>query len=428
MSFYTSLSGLQAAQTDMSTISHNLANVATNGFKKSRAEFADVIASNAGTSPNMQIGLGTVSRGARQQFGEGNLVQSTSALDMAISGDGFFMVKPDPAAARINYTRNGSFRVNDAREVTDGNGAQLLVYPVDGSGAVIGTTAASMTGLVLPATSGTPIATSRVGLGVNLNAQSAVPAAAAFDRFDPASYNQSIQTKIFDANGNPLTLVSYYRRETPPVTTAAGAPADLSSTWSVHSFVSDQPMTAAGSDMISLSFDASGTLTAPTAATTFDAFTPASSGVAQSFMLDVASGTSQLTQPFKLAGQSQDGWPAGQFENVTVDTNGIVKASYSNGDIRALGQVALATFTDPAGLKQLGSNYWSATGLSGAARLGGPDDNGFGKLMSNTIEHSNVDITEELVNLIAAQRNFQANSKALDTASQISQTIFNIRN
>ena len=112
---------------------------------------------------------------------------------------------------------------------------------------------------------------------------------------------------------------------------------------------------------------------------------------------------------------------------MTIDEKGIVKASFSNGDTQALGQVMLANFSNPEGLRQLGNSYWSSTGVSGEAKLGEAGSNGFGNLMSGTIERSNVDITEELVSLIAAQRNFQANSKALDTASQISQTIFNIR-
>lgn len=423
MSFYTSLSGLQAAQTDMATISHNLANVATNGFKKSRTEFADVMASNFTTSPNMQIGQGTVAKGSRQQFGEGNLIQSTSALDLAISGDGFFMVKPRTGAANIDYTRNGAFRVNDDHQVVDGNGQQLQVFPVDGSGTVVASTAQSMVGLTLPATSGTATPTAKVALGVNLNAQSAVPATKAFDRFDATSYNQSTQTTVFDASGNPMTMVSYFKRETPPAATTGV----LSSTWSVYSFVDDQPMTASGKGQVPLTFDAAGKLTSPAGATQFDPFTPQGSGVEQQITLDVSKGTSQLAAPFKIAAQSQDGKAIGQFQSVTVDTEGKVKAAYSNGDVKTLGQVALATFSDPTGLRQMGNSYWTATGLSGAPRLGSANANGFGSMMANTIERSNVDITEELVDLIAAQRNFQANSKALDTASQISQTIFNIR-
>ena len=134
MSFYTSLSGLQASQTEMSTISHNLANVSTNGFKKSRTEFADVIASSVSLNPAQQIGSGTVVQGNRQQFSQGNLIQSANALDLAVSGDGFFVVKPSTTSLNVNYTRNGGFLVDADRYVVDSNGSHLQVYPVDGSG------------------------------------------------------------------------------------------------------------------------------------------------------------------------------------------------------------------------------------------------------------------------------------------------------
>ncbi|KAK0349828.1 hypothetical protein LTR94_031491, partial [Friedmanniomyces endolithicus] len=142
MSFFTALSGLQAMQTDMATISHNLANVSTTGFKKSRAEFADVIASNLAVAPTQMVGSGTVVKGNRQQFGEGNLVQSSSSLDIAIAGDGFFALKPDPNKQGLAFTRNGSLRVDANQFVTDAQGARLQVYPVDGNGNVIATTRA----------------------------------------------------------------------------------------------------------------------------------------------------------------------------------------------------------------------------------------------------------------------------------------------
>jgi len=421
MSFYTSLSGLQAAQTDMSTISHNLANVATNGFKKSRSEFADVIASSVTKSPTAMVGSGTVVKANRQQFGQGNLIQSANALDLAVSGDGFFAVKPDADQAKVNFTRNGGFMVDAQRNVVDGNGSHLQVYPVDGSGAVVASGLDSTISLRLPETSGVAVATARVGYSANLSSNAAIPTTATFDRFDPASYNQSTQSTIFDASGNALTMTSYFRRET-----AAGA-AGGTSTWSVHSFVGDQPLTTGGAASTTLTFDAAGVLTAG-AATTFDEITPAGATLPQAITLDFGAATTQRASPFNVASRSQDGKAVGLIEGVTVDADGVVKASFSNGDIQSLGKVALVNFTNPTGLRQLGDSYWSPTGISGEPLAGVAGTGGFGNLMSGTIERSNVDITEELVGLIAAQRNFQANAKALDTASQISQTIFNIRN
>jgi flagellar hook protein FlgE len=415
MSFYTSLSGLQASQTEMNAISHNLANVATNGFKKSRTAFADVIASSVNLSPTMMVGSGTVVKGNIQQFSQGNLVQSTSSLDLAISGDGFFAIKPQLDGAKVNFTRNGSFTVDPDRYVTDADGNFLQVYPVDGSGAVVATGLDQTINLRLPATSGTAVPTSLVNMTVNLPSSAGSPATATFDRFDPSSYNNSTSTTVYDATGNPQTMTSYFKRDT-----AAG-------NWSVYSFIGDQQLTSGGADHVTVTFDASGVISSPTGATTFDPVTPAGAAAAQTIAFNLGAATTQLAQPFNVASRSQDGAAVGQIEGVTVDSDGIVRASFSNGDVQALGKVVLANFTNPTGLRQLGNSTWAATGISGEPKLGSPGIDGFGNLMSSTIERSNVDITEELVNLIAAQRNFQANAKALDTASQISETIFNIR-
>ncbi len=422
MSFYTSLSGLQASQSEMSTISHNLANVSTNGFKKSRTEFADVIASSVQLAPSQQIGSGTVVKANRQQFGQGNLIQSANTLDLAVSGDGFFAVKPSIDSAGVNFTRNGGFLVDANRYVVDSNGSHLQVYPVDGSGSVVATGLDSAVSLKLPATSGTATPTKNVGMSVNLNANAAIPGTATFDRFDPTSYNQSAQTTVYDSDGNAMTLTNYFVRSTTPQ-----AP-DATSEWKVYSFVGDKQMTsgAGASDSQTLTFKDGKVDPVPTA-TQFDEFTTAGSATPQQITFLFGKDSTQVASPFNVALRSQDGKAVGQLQGVSVDEKGIVKASFSNGDTQALGQVMLANFSNPEGLRQLGSSYWGSTGISGEAKLGTAGENGFGKLMAGTIERSNVDITEELVGLIAAQRNFQANAKALDTASQVSQTIFNIR-
>ena len=189
----------------------------------------------------------------------------------------------------------------------------------------------------------------------------------------------------------------------------------------------DKQLTSGGADKMTLSFDATGAASPAPTTTNFDAFTTAGSTTAQQFSFTFGADTTQTAQPFNVGARGQDGKAVGQIQGVTVDEKGVVKASFSNGDTQAIGQVMLANFANPTGLRQLGNSYWSPTGISGDAKLGSAGTGGFGNLMSGTIERSNVDITEELVDLIAAQRDFQANAKALDTASQISQTIFNIR-
>lgn len=432
MSFYTSLSGLKSSQTEMSTISHNLANVSTNGFKRSRTEFADIIASSVSLSPTQMVGSGTVVKAIRQQFAQGGLIQSTSSLDLAVSGEGFFAVKPSKDSAQVAFTRNGSFSVSADRYVVDSNGSFLQVYPVDGSGTVVATGLGSTVDLRLPQTSGTPETTENVSLAVNLSSNAALPSSNpvftastpyAFDRFNPATYNNSSQTTVFDANGNALTMTNYYVRET----AATGTPP--TSTWAVYTFVGDQPLWTdpAAPTPTRLQFDNTGVMTSPTAPIEFAEFTPSGAVTPQKITLDFGTATTQLSQPFSVLSTSQDGRAVGQLEGITVSEDGTVRASFSNGDTQALGKVVLANFSNPSGLRQLGNSYWASTGLSGDARMGEAGANGFGSLMSGAIERSNVDITEELVGLIAAQRNFQANAKALETSSQVSQTIFNIR-
>ncbi|RYD29966.1 MAG: flagellar hook protein FlgE, partial [Sphingomonadales bacterium] len=360
MSFFTSLSGLQAAQTDMSTISHNLSNVSTNGFKKSVTQFADVIASTANSNPTQMVGSGTVVKAVRQQFSQGGFTQSSSALDVAISGDGFFIVKGDEKSGNgVAFTRNGSFQVNAERYVTDAQGNKLQVYPVDGSGAVVATGLGSTVSLRLPQTSGTPEATENVKMSLNLNATSAIPSQAArfddtdyaFDRFDPGTYNQSAQTTIYDANGNALTLTNYFVRESKPTTD------DATSTWKVYSFIGDQQLNS-GTDPevstpITMTFDSTGKLSTPSTPTTFSGFLAPGATSEQVIKLDFGNSTTQVSSPFSLNSSSQDGSAVGQIEGVTIGEDGTVMASFSNGDSQALGKVVLATFSNAAGLRQL---------------------------------------------------------------------------
>lgn len=413
MSFYTSLSGLQAAQTDMSTISHNLANVSSNGFKKSRSEFTDIMASNFTTDPRRMVGSGTALAQNKQQFGEGSLITTGSSLDVAVSGEGFFAVKSPNASGSVAYTRNGSFAVDPNRYITDAQGSRLQAYAVETDGTVSGV--GTLIDVRVPETTGTAKATGTMTLKANLNTAAAAPTEA-FSRTNPATYNNSTSTTVFDAAGNAQTLTNYFVRKEP-----ADA-ASTASAWSVYSYVGDQALNEGNPSDVS--FDSDGNLTG--GASLSLAFADTGDATRTPIALDLT-GSSAGKQAFSIASRTQDGQSLGEFSGITVDSAGVITASYSNGDAVKLGKVALATFVNPTGLKQNGGNYWMSTGLSGAATMGSANENGFGKMMSGMVEGSNVDVTEELVELISAQRNFQANAKALDTASQISQTIFNIR-
>lgn len=268
MSFFTSLSGLKNADTDLRVIAHNIANAETVGFKKSSVQFADLVATGSATDPRRSPGIGATIAGITQDFVLGPLEQTGRALDLAIDGDGFFALA-NPFSGEVSYSRNGNFRLTAVGEMEDSWGNRLQAYPVD-------------------------------------------------------------------AAGNPTSAV----------------PADIN--------------------------------------------------------VPVTNGTATLA-------------------NVTINVRGIVIAAYSDGSTQPVGQVALATFPAPNGLRAVGQTKWQATGESGAAVFGNPGIGTYGEMISGALERSNVDLAEEMVALLTAQRNFQANAKAIDTATQISQTVLNLR-
>ncbi|SIN62781.1 flagellar hook protein FlgE [Parasphingorhabdus marina DSM 22363] len=275
MSFFTSLSGLKAAQTSLSVISNNIANTSSTGFKKSRAIFGDLFASAPTQSTKMIAGQGVRLNGITQQFTQGTLESTDKTLDMAIAGDGFFMVRGQPPRQDTSFTRNGAFAVNVDREVVDtlGNIAQLL--PVDANGAVTSTNLADAFDFVLPDT-------------------------------DP---------------GDATAILS----------------------------------------------------------------------------------------------------------NINVNNEGTVTATFSNGNQIALGAMAMASFTAIEGLRPIGDAHWQSTGDSGPPVINQAANGPLGSIRSGALEGANVDITEELVSLISAQRNFQANAQAIETANNMTQTIVNLQ-
>ena len=217
MSFYTALTGLNGSQADISATSNNIANVGTTGFKRSRAEFGDIFATSPLQNSSSSIGSGTILKGIKQQFTQGNIVSSLNALDLAISGQGFFALKPSLTSNQTVYTRNGSLNVNNDRYVVDSAGQYLSVYPVNDDGSVTAKDLDSALPLQLPVTSGDPQATSNISLGVNVPAAADVvpdrPAFADGYRFDPANPNtftNSTSITIFDDLGNPTIATMYF--------------------------------------------------------------------------------------------------------------------------------------------------------------------------------------------------------------------------
>ncbi|NCP19825.1 MAG: flagellar hook-basal body complex protein [Erythrobacter sp.] len=268
MSFYTSLNGLKNAQSSLGTIAHNIANSETYGFKRGRTEFAEIVAGSALSNPRTIQGIGASVEAITQNFALGPIEQTGSALDLAITGDGFYTMRGENGETM--YTRAGGFTINDTGGIVDNDGNRLQVYPVDAEGATT---------------------------GMNL-----------------------LDAQI-------------------PAQNAAGA----------------------------------------------------------------------------------------DYAGVSVGKDGVVRASFADGSVEPIGMVALASFMAPNGLKPVGSSNWQSTGFSGPASYGEPGNGQYGAILSGALERSNVDIAEELVGLITAQRNFQANAKAIDTATQISQTVINLR-
>jgi len=434
MSFYTALSGLKASQTDLGVISNNIANVGTTGFKRSNTEFSDLVSSSPMQSSGI-AGQGTRLRGIAQQYTQGGLKTSDRSLDLAISGQGFFMTRASDSNSQVSYTRNGSFRVDANRFIVDSSGAYLQVLPTDTAGNVTSTGMKAARSVQLPLTSGTAKSTQVIDLAVTFPSAADIPSTRStytasnpyvFDRDDPNSYNQSTTTTVYDAQGTAFPMTTYYVRENIP----AGATTDT--TWTAHTFIGDTEIsydTSAATQPapLTLVFDSAGVMTAPSSTMTIGPVSPNGASAPLNFDLTYGDTTKMATSPFTLTSFNQDGYAAGQLDNLSVGADGKLVATFSNGDSQVLGKIIVAAFSNPEGLRQLGDSKWGATGLSGEPAIGEANSNGTGQIQSGALEQANVDITEELVALIQAQRNFSANAKAIEAANTMTQTIVNLR-
>lgn len=430
MAFYTAMTGLAGAQTEMSTIANNIANVGTAGFKRSRVSFGDIIALSPLANPNRVTGSGTTVKSISQQFGQGPTETSSSALDLTISGQGFFIVKSGPGGVQTGFTRNGSFGVTADRFIVDAQGRRLQLFPTTPEGDVLATGLGSTISARLPESSGVPQATTSIRISANLPADAPIIANRpiytptnpyVFSRDDPATFNASTSTTVYDSLGNPLAATIYYVKDSLPTA------ADPVHRWTARVFVGESELTVGGTPGLPMAFDAGGALVAPTAPFQFDPFTPANGGADLAIAVDHGNATVQQAGPFSVPVIEQDGVTVGELESVTVDPEGRLQVSFSNGQVQTIGKVALANFSNPQGLKQTGDASWVASPRSGEPITAEAGRSGAGTILSGTLERSNVDLTTELVNLIAAQRNFQASAKAIETDNQLMQTIINLR-
>lgn len=445
MSFNIALSGLAASQKDLDTTANNIANVNTTGFKESRAEFADVYAGSIFSPGRTKVGDGVTTAQVAQQFSQGALKFTNNSLDLAITGDGFFATTPDLASRDMSYTRSGAFKLNKDNFIVDTNGNMLQGFPVDASTGITSSISLSTTKSVqIPNTAGAPRATSNVYLSMNLDAKQQ-PVASPLPTFDPTlptTYNTGhlTSTTVYDSLGTPHIIQFYFRRTTPAT----------DNDWQVFAVFDDNTNVAAtptkGSYFptppaapIVLQFDANGQPTLPLPTFTIPQATlnaaPYLKNGAQ-FNTDITvrfgnqTGTTLPTQfdnKFELINISQDGTTVGRLTSIDIDAAGKVMASYSNGTQTYLSQIAVVKFANAQGLTQIGNTSWKQSLRSGDPIPGEANSGTFGSINSSALENSNVNLTNELVDLIAAQRNFQANSRALEVNSSLQQTVLQIR-
>ncbi len=403
MPFRIALSGLNAASADLRIIGNNVSNASTTGFKKSRAEFSDVFAtSNLGVTSNA-IGTGVRISSVSQQFTQGNVGFTDNNLDLAISGQGFLIMNDNGTNA---YTRAGALGVDRNGFVVNNQQQQLTIFQADSSGNITGATGP----LKLDRSDIAPSATTKIDVQANLDA-SATPPTAAFDPTNASSYNNSTSLTVFDSLGSPHLNTMYFRKTSP-------------NNWDVFQYVDGNQVNAGAPAGETLTFDSTGSIVAgtPTSMT----FTPAGGAAAMTVNVDYKS-TSQFGSPFSVNALTQDGFATGRLSGIDISDTGVITSRFTNGQSRTLGQVAIATFNNAQGLRQLGDTSWAETFDSGAPLVGAPGTGSAGLVQSGALEGSNVDLTEQLVNMITAQRNFQANAQVITTADTITQTIINIR-
>jgi len=449
MAFSTALSGLNAATADLDVKSNNIANVNTTGFKQSRAEFGDVFAVSAfGSTSSTAIGSGVVLQNVAQQFNQGNLEFTDNSLDLAISGEGFFAMAPTETSGDTIYTRAGAFGINKDGFIVNNTGAFLRTFPVDASGNISATSMSAAKPLQLPPSAGAPEPTTLLTISTNLpsnavalNDGAGTPGVLAIDPFNPATFSNSTSATVFDSLGNEHIVTTYYQKVDQAI---AGV---VDNQWQMEMYLdSDEIKNPPAGDLVGTApnqlvqlgvttdvlFNADGTLLSTTPATitlpmTIAANRELKSGAAdQTVTLSIA-GSTQNSGNFSVNALTVNGFPTGRLTGVDISDDGLVRATYSNGQAVPIGKLALANFANINALSKVGNTAWKETTDSGPVVAGEAGTGSFGKIQAGALETSNVDLTKELVGLITAQRNFQANSKSIETENAITQTIINLR-
>ncbi|HEY6513184.1 MAG TPA: flagellar hook protein FlgE [Burkholderiaceae bacterium] len=420
MSFQQGLSGLNATAKSLEVIGNNIANAQTYGAKAARAEFADVYAAALNGAGTNTIGIGVNLASVAQQFTQGNILTTENPMDLSLNGAGFFQVSDGNSP--IAYTRNGQFKIDRDGYIVNNQLQRLLGYPANGNGMI---QPGGAQALQLPTSGIDPQVTGDVLIEMNLDSRLAVTAptaGAAINYSDPTTYNNATSMTVYDDRGQDVALTYYFQKSAPE-------------TWNVFITANGTTVggtTAAPLPVTTITFPPNGSApTAPVGPVTINipATTNAAGATAlpiPNVQLDLTNST-QYGSGFGVTNMTQDGYAAGQLSSISIESNGIVMARYSNGQSQPAGQIEIATFRNPQGLQPLGGNAWGRTFTSGDPVLGTPGVGNLGVLQAGALEESNVDLTAELVNMITAQRMYQANAQTIKTVDQIMQTLVNMR-
>jgi flagellar hook protein FlgE len=405
-SFSIALTGLEANSVAMDTIGNNLANLNTTAFKEQTTSFADLFYQNIGTTGSndaLQVGLGTRVAGTDSDFSQGSLTTTTNSTDMALNGSGFFVAQQGGVQS---LTRDGNFQLDLSGNLITNSGQSVMGYAAQ-NGAI--NTNAPLVPLSVPV-DGTQAAaaTQNFGITANLDAGAAVG----------TSFTSSLS--VYDSLGTSHTAtVDFTKTATNTWTYSIGLPpGDATGT----------PANNTGT----LTFDSSGNLLTPTSnitGITFPGLTDGANDLTMNWDLTNSSGTAQIGQSVAASSataSTQDGFASGSYQGFTVDSSGVISASFSNGQNELVGQVAVAQVTNLQGLSRVGSNDYQTTVSSGAASIGAAGAGGRGTIEDDTLEQSNVDISTEFSDLIVAQRAFEANSKTVTTFDTVTQETINM--
>ncbi len=421
MGFSTAVSGIKASAADLSIIGNNVANSSTIGFKTSRAEFSDVFANSQVGSGANSVGKGVQLSTVNQEFSQGNITFTNNGMDMAINGTGFFILSEN---GERTYTRAGNFQVDKEGFVINGTGKRLLGQQATATGDLVG----QVTDIKIDQSLLQPKNTEEVKLEANFDSRVEPPIVAwggPFDAFatpstapDPNMFNDSTSVTIFDGQGNPHVLSVFYSKSSVP------------NEWEANTLIDGVTV----GTPTTLTFGSNGQFDPAslpveiniTGWTPIDGSGNANGASVQDVLIDLT-GTSQLGSEFAVSRVSQDGFTSGQLRGLEVDGDGIVFARYTNGQSRQLARVMLATFGSISGLQPAGDTSWVETSASGPPIVSSSGTSGLGLIQSGALEDSNVDITEQLVRMIVAQRNFQANAQVIQTEDAVTQTVINLR-